>query len=154
VVGALGWFVCAVPLFVVLPWLEPTGRALVVGIVLGAGALLAAFDLFVRRDLAIEVTPEGIRAEGRLLPWWAVEDVRERRVLGVRTIEIDVVGVALRPPVPRTGPVVRNPSFELDLRLLRTALDVARTEDLLRSEEPTDPEVVIDLRPGADTSAP
>lgn len=141
--GAAGWFVFATPLLIVLPFLEPTARAIVVTAVFGAGVLVAGFDLVARRDVRVELGVDGLRTNGRLVPWWAVDEVHERRFFGVRSVEITAFDLKIWLPAPRSGPIVPNPGFDLELALLRQALASGHESDPLRS-------VIVGLRTDAD----
>lgn len=127
--SVLGWALFATPLLALVPLLPADDRAIVVMVVIVSGLLLAGFDAIVRRHESIEVHVDGLASRGRLVPWWSIDDLRERRVLGVRTVELVVAGSPLRLALPRSGPFVRNPGFDADLALLRTALDAARVSD-------------------------
>ncbi len=127
--GVMGWALFATPMLALVPLLPADDRAIVLLVVVVSGLLLAGFDAVVRRHETIEVHVEGLASRGRLVPWWSIDDLRERRVLGVRTVELVVAGAPLRLALPRSGPFVRNPGFDADLALLRTALDAARVSD-------------------------
>lgn len=120
-VGALAWSVCAAP--VALGALLAEGATPALLTMAGLAAVVAVvLDLVVRRDVRVEVTPSALRFRGRVVPWWAVDEVTLRRRLGVRTVTVTAFGTEqLTLPAPRTGPLVRNRHFDDDAAVLLRA---------------------------------
>jgi hypothetical protein len=147
--GALGRALCAAPLLIAVPFV-PSDRRAVLLLTAGLAAItVAALDLIVRHDAHVEVSRDGLLSDGGFVPWWAVDDIALRSWLGRRRLVVRSFGsISSDLAAPRTGPLVRNPHFDDDVRILMLAWRAgsrAQREMEQAIAEPPEHDAVIDL---------
>lgn len=150
VTGALGRALCAGPLLIAVPFVSPDQRGVLLLTACLAAITVAALDLIVRQDAHIEVSRDGVLGDGGFVPWWAVDDITIRSWLGRRRLVVRSFGSIITDLVaPRTGPLVRNPHFDDDVRIVMLAWRAASTaprETEHAVPDAPDHDAVIDLR--------
>lgn len=158
--GALGRALCAAPLLFAVPFVPSDRRAMLLLTAGLAAITVAVLDLIVRNDAHIEVSRNGLLSEAGFVPWWAVDDIAIRSWLGRRRLVLRSFGsISTDLAAPRTGPLVRNPHFDDDVRIVMLAWRAGSTVQREMEQaiaEPAEHDAVIDLtsEPWIDLRAP